>query len=60
MSHGLATQQGGAAQPLAAPLCVRPPWSTSDAAPLWGPWLTTRNSRYAYNSRSQENRREST
>jgi hypothetical protein len=21
---------------------------------LWGPWLTTRDSRYAYNSRSQE------
>jgi hypothetical protein len=27
---------------------------------LWGPRLTTRDSRYAYNSRSQEDRREST
>jgi hypothetical protein len=33
MSHGLATQQGGAASPWPRPLCVRPPWSTSDAAP---------------------------
>jgi hypothetical protein len=31
--HEVASHQGGAAQPLAAPLCVRPPCSTSDDAP---------------------------
>jgi hypothetical protein len=30
------------------------------ASALWGPWLTTRDSHYAYSSRSQEDRREST
>jgi hypothetical protein len=31
--HEGPSHQGGAAQPLAAPLCVRPPRSTSDDAP---------------------------
>jgi hypothetical protein len=31
--HEVASHQGGVAQPLAAPLCVRPPRSTPDAAP---------------------------
>jgi hypothetical protein len=34
--------------------------SGKTAGELWGPRLTTRDSRYAYNPRSQEDHREST
>jgi hypothetical protein len=48
-------EQGGLIGGFGGFIAAREEWER-----LWGPRLTTRDSRYAYNSRSQEDRHEST